>query len=118
MGSEGASCNKEKLDLNTLREKLRKMSSWAQENLASAQQEQKISYDRKVKPRKFQVGDEVLLLLPTSESKLLAKWRGPYSILRRVGPVDYEIATPDMNRVKSLPCQSPLKKMEDSGGIG
>lgn len=34
-------------------------------------------------------------MLPTSEVKLLARWRGPYKVIRRVSPMDYEINTPD-----------------------
>ena len=33
----------------------------------------------------------MLVLLPTSTSKLLAVWQGPYKVLRRVGPVNYLI---------------------------
>lgn len=56
---------------------------------------QRKSYNKKVKPKEFQPGEEVLLLLPTSETKLWAKWRGPYKVIRRVTSVDYEINMPD-----------------------
>lgn len=39
-----------------------------------------------------------MLLLPTSETKLLARWQGPYMVNRRVGEVDYEIFTPDKRK--------------------
>ena len=41
--------------------------------------------------RKFKIGDEVLLLLPTEHSKLLMKWKGPYTVMNISGPVDYRI---------------------------
>ena len=31
------------------------------------------------------------MLLPTSASKLLAQWQGPYPIVRRIGAVNYEV---------------------------
>ena len=37
----------------------------------------------------------MLVLLPTSNSKLLAKWQRPYVIMARKGPVAYEV---DMGR--------------------
>ena len=37
------------------------------------------------------VGDTVLVLLPTSTSKLLAKWQGPYQITKRMGLVNYQV---------------------------
>lgn len=36
-------------------------------------------------------GQKVLLLLPSSEHKLLAKWQGPVEVVRKTGPVTYEI---------------------------
>ena len=33
----------------------------------------------------------MLVLLPSSSSKLLAQWKGPYEVVEKVGPVDYRI---------------------------
>ena len=41
-------------------------------------------YDQKSKARSLSAGDEVLLFLPTSENKLLAKWKGPYKVVEKV----------------------------------
>ena len=42
------------------------------------------------------IGDSVLLLLPTENNKLTLAWRGPYEVAERVGEVDYRIRlTPD-----------------------
>ena len=42
------------------------------------------------------IGDSVLLLLPTENNKLTLAWRGPYKVVERVGEVDYRIrVTPD-----------------------
>ena len=41
-------------------------------------------FDKKAKERSLEAGDDVLLFLPTSENKLLAKWKGPYKVVNRV----------------------------------
>ena len=35
--------------------------------------------------------DPVLVLLPTTRNKLLAKWQGPYQAVHRMGKVTYEV---------------------------
>ena len=75
----------------TIQEKLSKMSELAQENLAQAQRNQKRWYDRNARERSFQLGDHVLVLLPSSTNKLLAKWQGPYPVRKQITPVTYEI---------------------------
>ena len=75
----------------TMREKLEKMSELVQENLTRAQQQQKRWYDQTAREREFTSGDQVLVLLPTSTSKLLAQWQGPYSVVKRVGKVNYKV---------------------------
>lgn len=40
----------------------------------------------------------MLLLLLTSTNKLLAKWQGPYTVVRKMGPVTYEIHHPDKRK--------------------
>ena len=57
----------------SIQEKLVKMSTLAQENLARAQVQQKRWYDRNAREREFQPGEHVLVLLPTSTHKLRAE---------------------------------------------
>ena len=75
----------------TIQEKLAKMSELANENLARAQSTQKKWYDRNARERKLQVEDNVLVLLPSSTNKLLAKWQGPYPVKKVISPVTYEV---------------------------
>ena len=63
----------------------------ARENLRYASAKQKAHFDKKAKPRSFQVGSQVLLLLPWKKDKLEMAWRGPYRVEERVGPCDYRI---------------------------
>ena len=52
-----------------MRERLKEMSTLVRTNLTGAQQRQKKSYDEKVKVQPLEVGDEVLVLLPTKQTK-------------------------------------------------
>lgn len=67
----------------------------AQDNLKAAQHQQKIWYDQKAKDRTFLPRQKVLLLLPTSDNKLLTKWHGPYEITKQVSKLIYELYMPE-----------------------
>ena len=54
-----------------IREQLQEMADLIYQNMVKAQAEQKRWYDRNARSRKFEPGDQVLVLLPTSTSKLL-----------------------------------------------
>ncbi|KAJ0044064.1 hypothetical protein NL108_006172 [Boleophthalmus pectinirostris] len=81
-----------------MRERLEAMSALAQENLKGAQLQQKTWFDQKAKERVFSPGQKVLLLLPTNDNKLLAKWHGPYEVTKQVGKVTYELYMPDRKK--------------------
>ena len=74
-----------------LRERLEVSLKLAQEELQKSQKCYKKYYDRTAKSRHLEVGEQVLLLLPTENNKLLMQWRGPYTIESRVGSNDYRI---------------------------
>ena len=63
--------------------------------LLQTQEGQQRMYNRGAKLRKFLPGDKMLLLLPSSSSKLLAKWQGPFVVTGRVGDVEYEVVRSD-----------------------
>ena len=65
-----------------MRERMEKMASLVQKNVKQAQTQQKHWYDQTAQQREFVMGDQVLLLLPTSTSKLMAQWQGPYQIVK------------------------------------
>ena len=44
---------------------------------------------------KFEPGDQVLVLLPTSTSKFLSQWQGLYEVLKPIRQVDYLITMHD-----------------------
>ena len=63
-----------------MQERLAMMTELVQENLGRAQ---RVQNDRNARLREFKPGDSVLVLLPTSTSKLTAQWQGPYEVKQR-----------------------------------
>ncbi|XP_041421806.1 uncharacterized protein LOC121394536 [Xenopus laevis] len=86
--------------IDCMRQKLCKMSEMAQQNLADAQSNQSTWYNKRSREQTFKSGEKVLLLLPSQQNKLMARWQGPFQILRQVGPVDYEIQIPGRRNKK------------------
>ena len=78
------------------------------ENLQEAQQRQKRWYDRAARETEFQPVDQVLVLLPTTERKLLARWQGPYRILWRTGKVTYLVDLHDTRKRKRTLNANPV----------
>ncbi|KAJ8369139.1 hypothetical protein SKAU_G00091670 [Synaphobranchus kaupii] len=64
------------------------------EHMVEAQTAQARVYNRGAQPREFTPGDKVLVLVPTSECKFLAKWNGPYEVIEKVGTVNYRVRQP------------------------
>ena len=56
-------------------------------------------FDRNAKVRSLEVGSNVLIMLPTDHNKLMMRWKGPYTILRKVGINDYKIQIGDNVKV-------------------
>lgn len=63
----------------------------AKENLQKSSQRYKKYYDRKTKRRSFNLLDKVLILLPTDNNKLLMQWKGPFTVVGKVGISDYRV---------------------------
>ncbi|XP_053539534.1 uncharacterized protein LOC124628632 [Ictalurus punctatus] len=80
------------------------------EHMLAAQEEQKKVYNRPAQPREFQPGDRVLLLVPSSACKFLARWQGPYTVLERRGPVNYRLQQPGKPKDGKLYHINLLKK--------
>ena len=74
-----------------MRDRLEKMREEVQSNLSAASSHQKVWYDRSARERTFQPGEEVLVLLPTTTSKLTAQWQAPYQVVGAVGKVNYRV---------------------------
>ena len=59
--------------------------------MTKVQSTQKRWYDKGERLREFTKRDPVMVLLPTSSSKLLAQWQGPYQIVEQTGKVMYRV---------------------------
>ena len=90
-----------------------------QERMKTAQSRQKSYADQRRRPLEFEEGDHVFLrVTPTTgvgralkSKKLTPRFIGPYQILRRVGPVAYQIALPpNLSNLHSVFHVSQLRK--------
>ena len=59
-----------------------------------------------------------MLLLPTSTSKLLAQWHGPYEVVRQVGRVNYLVATPERRKKEGVFHINMLRKWKEQASTG
>ena len=73
-----------------LRECLEKTCKLAQDNVRKLDIKQNAFYDKRAMSRKFDVGDKVLLLLPSESNKVLLQWNGPYKGLEVVNVMNYK----------------------------
>ena len=66
--------------VNDLRKKIEYTCQLAKTRTESQMLKSQKRMDKKSKLRTFQVGDKVLLLLPTSNSKFTSEWKGPFTV--------------------------------------
>ncbi len=96
-----------------MRERIDRVMPLVREHLTKAQQAQQAQqrhYNRAAQPRKFQPGDQVMVLVPNSACKFLASWQGPYTITEKIGPVTYRVRQPGRRRADQLYHINLLKK--------
>ncbi len=100
-----------------LRTKLHTLGRLSMENLLQAQDRQSRLYNQGTRLRKFAPGEKVLVLLPTSSSKLLAKWQGPFEVTRRIGDLNYEVVRTDRNGAHQIYHLNLLKKWSEAESV-
>ena len=74
-----------------LQNRLQDTCKLAHEHLVKAKEQQRKYYNQKSRNRSFNIGDKVLLLLPTDHNKLLLHWKGPFDVVGKHGSCDYQI---------------------------
>ena len=74
-----------------MRERLAAMTELAHSSISTQQRRQKRWYDKAARDKRFEPGEQVLVLMPAAANKLQAIWQGPFEVVRKVSPVDYEI---------------------------
>jgi hypothetical protein len=92
-----------------IRERLKLCRDIVCDNKQKARSRSKTWYDKKARSRSFEQGDLVMLLLPSFGKPLQAKFQGPYTVIKRMGPVDYKIATPGKRSRERVCHINPLK---------
>ncbi|KAJ1085947.1 hypothetical protein NDU88_006071 [Pleurodeles waltl] len=92
-----------------LKETLHSVWEDVHSQLEEAQKRQKAHYDLGTKIRDLPIDKKVLILLPTTEIKLLARWQGPYTVIEQVTPVTHRIEIP-AGANKSQICHNNLLK--------
>jgi len=99
---------KEQTDLETrstyqyvvdLRNRLQEKWDMAHDELRRNQSLQKRHFDFRARERTFKRGDQVLILLPTSDNKLLMQWRGPFEVIERIEGHDYRIQLANRQKI-------------------
>ena len=86
----------------SVRAKLSKMSDLTHKNLSQAQDKQRQWYDKNSREQKFNPGDQILVLLLTDRNKLLAQWQGPYTIVKQIRRVNYQVEMHDRRKHKRV----------------
>ncbi|XP_033733588.1 uncharacterized protein LOC117322759 [Pecten maximus] len=74
-----------------LRNILEETCDIAQKELRKSQVRHKHHFDRKARDRGFKERDQVLILLPTDNNKLLMQWKGPFEVKEAIGQNNYRI---------------------------
>ena len=97
---------------------MEKMTEIVQENVTAAQSKQKRWYNKGARERVFQPGEEVLVLLPTTENKLTAQWQGPYKVLKQIGKVNYCVDMHDRRKRRRVFHVNMLRKWHAPSAVG
>jgi len=82
----------------------------AKQNALLAKVKSKKWYDKRSRQRHFEVGQKVLLFLPTSGQPLKLSWHGPFKVIERIGLVDYKVET-DSKRKRFRTCHVNMIKV-------
>ncbi len=98
-----------------IQERLQKMKKLVADNLQDAQQTQKRWYDQKARTLEFEVGEQVLVLLPTESKKLFAR---PYKIVAKTGKVTYRVEMSGRRKPKRIFHMNMLRKYYSSDFVG
>ncbi|XP_060553668.1 uncharacterized protein LOC132714768 [Ruditapes philippinarum] len=82
-----------------LQQRLEETCKLAQKNLAVSSHRYRQIYNKRSRVKNLKSGEKVLVLLPTDNNKLLMQWKGPYTIVEKVGTLDYKVQVHDKVKI-------------------
>ena len=82
-----------------LRNRIESTCRLAEEHLATATQTYKKHFDKRAKMRFLEVGNKVLILLPTDNNKLLMQWKRPFDVTEKVSSTNYRVQIGTANKL-------------------
>ena len=88
----------------------------AMQNSSAASQRNKKYYDKKTQDRRFSVGEEVLVLLPSASNKLLSSWLGPFPITKVFHP-DYRVLVKGKEKVFHANMLKRYVRRQEAGDV-
>ena len=100
-----------------MREKIKEFMNLANRNELQSKKKQKTYFDRSCRKRSFKLGDKVLLLLPTSNNKLVAEWKGPFEVVRKVNKVDYVVRIDNRERMYHINMLKPFSERHVAASV-
>ena len=81
---------------NKVYDRLQLAKEIVEKNMEKTQKQQNQWYNKKAREMQLE-GQKALILLPTRSEKLLTKWKGPYTVKKKIGKVNYELELPNGN---------------------
>jgi len=74
-------------------------------NLERIQEKNKTNFDRQSTVRNLKPGDDVLILMPTHNTKLLARWIGPHKVIQKRSDNNYVVDINGRNAILHINAQ-------------
>ncbi|XP_071552452.1 uncharacterized protein [Panulirus ornatus] len=95
-------CDTSRADSESVQESVDETEDLSRTHSRETQERRTIWPDKRSRLRRFEAGDEVLLLLQQPGQPLVARFQGPYAIIWSVGDSNYLVSIPDRRRSQSL----------------
>lgn len=77
--------------VDQMKQRMGRIWPMVRDHMQQVQTEKARLYNRGAQVREFNHGDKVMVLIPTTEFKFLAKWHGSYEIMEKVAAVNYRV---------------------------
>ena len=101
-----------------LRNMIESTCEMAREHLRNSQDRYVAHFDWIAKVRSLDIGDKVIILLPTDSNKLLMQWKGPYEVVKKVGINDYRVNIVDDHKLFHINMMKKYYERSDDDVMG